>query len=50
MMLNESVSVSNSEDLIKYYKSGKYRPDENQQDVLLMTTLMLILNITQSKS
>ena len=44
LMLNTDESISTVEDLSRYYLSGRYRPLNNTDDVLLITTLMIILN------
>jgi hypothetical protein len=44
LLLNTDESISTVEDLSRYYLSGRYRPLNNTDDVLLITTLMIILN------
>lgn len=44
MQLNDQENISTVEDLVKYHNSGRYRPSESQEDLLLMTSLMIILN------
>jgi hypothetical protein len=42
--LNEKENISTAEDLIQYYQSGRYQPNESSEDLFLMTSLMIILN------
>ncbi len=44
MQLNDQECISNEEELIKFYQSGRYNPQENTDNVMLMATLMIILN------
>lgn len=47
MMLNKADNISTSDDLTAFYYSGKYRPQENSDDVFLMTSLMIVLGPTK---
>ena len=44
MQLNDQENISNVDDLVKYHNSGRYRPSDSPEDILLMTSLMIILN------
>jgi hypothetical protein len=44
IMLNEQENISTVDELVRYYNSGRYRPQEFQEDVLLITALMIVLN------
>jgi hypothetical protein len=44
VLLNDQENISTVDDLLRYYESGRYRPSESSEDLLLMTSLMIILN------
>jgi hypothetical protein len=44
MALNDQEGISTGEELVRYVNSGRYRPIENSDDILLVTALMIILN------
>ncbi len=48
MTFNDQVGVSTGEDLVRYVNSGRYNPIENSDDVLLVTSLMIVLNAQRS--
>jgi hypothetical protein len=44
MMLNDKENISSTDDLQFYFSSGRYRPQQQVEDVFLMTSLMIVLN------
>jgi hypothetical protein len=44
MALNDQEGISTGEELVRYVNSGRYRPIENSDDILLVTALMIVLN------